>query len=82
MPFSYILERDFHQTISSWLTAENGCSTAPSPTAAGGRNREGEEVPKQGAGGTGGKLGDHVSNGERRWFKSLQKQLLYQKTSF
>ena len=26
-----------------------GCSNAPNPTAAGGRSREGEEVPKQGA---------------------------------
>ena len=49
------------------LTAA-GCSTAPNPTAAGGRNREGEEVPKQGAWQTGVKPGDYVPNGERRWF--------------
>jgi len=47
-----------------------GCSTAKKSTAAGGRSREISEVPKQGAWQTGVKPGDHVSNGEGRWFKS------------
>ena len=46
------------------LTA-TGCSTAPNPTAAGGRSREGEEVQEQGVQQTLVKMNDYVPNGER-----------------
>ena len=61
---------------------EFGCSTAKKSTAACGRSREISEVPKQRAWQPVVQTVDHVSNGERRWFKSLQKQLLYQKARF
>jgi hypothetical protein len=66
MSFSVAIYIEIKAKTLLRLTAA-GCSTAKKSTAAGGRNREISEVPKQRACQTVVQTGDHVSNGERRW---------------